>query len=237
MADSLYFKADRSITKHTGTELSLIIPKGGGQTHRFPQWWDRKNIVQYIKCAIFKVELSDGNTVRLVVPIEKEGVSLDIRHDGEGNFSFPAHQRIERVAVVDAVNTTLLHEYQFPSISSGRVLKRIVADLPSTASASIGTVSIAGDTTADETDEKTYTASTSGDATSLTYSWSKGSGNTGSFKGSKTGASATFTFGSTATTKLTCTVNATDNGITDSPQSSTVSVTVTPTPAEEEEEE
>jgi len=128
MADSLYFKADRSITKHTGTELSLIIPKGGGQTHRFPQWWDRKNIIQYIKCAIFKVELSDGNTVRLVVPIEKEGVSLDIRHDGEGNFSFPAHQRIERVAVVDAVNTTLLHEYQFPSISSGRILKRIVAD-------------------------------------------------------------------------------------------------------------
>jgi hypothetical protein len=235
MADSLYFKADRSITKHTGTELSLITPKGGGHTHRFPQWWDRKNTIQYVRCAIFKVALPDNNAVRLVVPIEKEGVSLDIRHDGEGNFSFPAHQCIERVAVVDLVDTTLLHEYQFPSISSGRVMKRIIADLPSTPTASIGTVLIAGDAAANETDEKTYTASISGDATSLTYSWSKGSGNTGSFKGSSTAASATFTFGNSTTTTLTCTVNATDEGITDSPQSGTISVTVTPTPEEESE--
>ena len=78
MADSLYFKGERTVTKKTGDKVSLIRPKRGGDTHLFPQWWNLKGKVQYLKTDIFKFELSNGQAVRLVITVEKEGVEVEI---------------------------------------------------------------------------------------------------------------------------------------------------------------
>jgi hypothetical protein len=58
-------------------------------------------------------------------------MTLEIRHDGFGNFTFPA-ARVERVGIVSNDSLDLLVEYQFPKISGGKVLKRTLAPLPPT---------------------------------------------------------------------------------------------------------
>ena len=67
--------------------------------------------------------------MRLVVPAV-ERMHLEIRHDGYGNFTFPV-SRVDRIAVVAIDSPELLVEYQFSKISGGKVLKRIVAGIPS----------------------------------------------------------------------------------------------------------
>ncbi len=129
MADSLYFKAARTVTKHTGTDLTLVNPKRGGNTHLFPQWWDKKGQVQYLDCAIFNVSYTNGD-IRLVIPIDPESTELDIRYADNGDFTFPYYRAVDRVAVVAADSTELLFEYQFSKISGGAVLKRTVGALP-----------------------------------------------------------------------------------------------------------
>ncbi len=130
MADSLFFKGERIVTKHTGKDLTLLNPKRGGNTHLFKQWWNPKNKVQYVKCAIFGASMSNGSSVRLVIPVEKELVELAIKYDGDGGFSFPSYLGVERVAVVADGSNDLIHEFQFPAISGGSILKRTVGTLP-----------------------------------------------------------------------------------------------------------
>ena len=129
MADSFILKGAKTVEKKSGSVMR-IIPKGGGDTHRFPQWWDLKNTTQYFECAIFKVTFDDATVVRLVIPVDPENTEIKVNHDGSGNFSFPYYRGVDRVAVVDESSTSLYKEYLFPSIVKGSILTRIVAAYP-----------------------------------------------------------------------------------------------------------
>ena len=56
-------------------------------------------------------------------------MTLEIRHDGFGNFTFPI-AKVERIGVVAEDSTELLVEYQFSKISGGSVLKRTLRGIP-----------------------------------------------------------------------------------------------------------
>ncbi len=128
MADRVIYKGGKTVTNMIGN-IKLVMPAKGAM-HKFPRWWKKKHGA-YIDCAIFNVTLENGVVVRLVVPAV-ERMHLEIRHDGYGNFTFPV-SRVDRVAVVAIDSPELLVEYQFSKISGGKVLKRIVAGIPSPA--------------------------------------------------------------------------------------------------------
>ena len=128
MADRVVYKgANHVLTNNTEGRIRLIQPKGG-TINKFIRWWNRKGS-QYIECGIFRVELDNGVVVRLVVPHVKGGMTVEIRHDGYGNFTFPGC-RLERIAVVAADSSDVLVEYQFSKVSGGAVLKRTLGGIP-----------------------------------------------------------------------------------------------------------
>lgn len=128
MADRVVYKgANHVLTNNTEGRIRLIQPKGG-TINKFIRWWNRKGS-QYIECGIFRVELENGIVVRLVIPHVKGGMTVEIRHDGYGNFTFPGC-RLERIAVVAEDSSEVLVEYQFSKVSGGAVLKRTLAGLP-----------------------------------------------------------------------------------------------------------
>ena len=129
MADKLTYKGGSNVVGSSGT-MKLVLPKGGGDYHRVPRWWGTKGTVSYVEAAIFKVPLDNGETVRLVLPNVKAHMTVEIRHDGSGEFTFPKNGGLERVAVVGADSLDLIVEYQFAKISGGSVLKRTIGSLP-----------------------------------------------------------------------------------------------------------
>ena len=129
MADKLTYKGGKSVVGSVGT-MKLVLPKGGGDFHSIPRWWKTKGTVSYVEAAIFKVPLDNGESVRLVLPDVKAHMTVDIRHDGNGTFTFPNDGGLERVAVVGANSLSIIHEYQFAKISGGSILKRTLASLP-----------------------------------------------------------------------------------------------------------
>ena len=132
MADSLRLKGCKSISKHTGDEMLLRRPKRGGDIFKVPTWWNLKHTTQYVSAAIFKVTATAGE-LALVVPVDPETTDIIIKHDGEGNFTFPSVNGVDRVAVMSADLGTFYVEYQFSKISGGPVLKRTVNALPAAA--------------------------------------------------------------------------------------------------------
>jgi len=139
MADKLIYKGGASVVGQTGDDFKLELPKRGGSVHRFPKWWNKKGTVTYIEVAIFCVYLNNAEKVRLVVPHTDPGMTFEIRHDGDGNFTFPQVSKgaIERVGVFAYDTPQLLVEYQFSKISGGSVLKRTLAPLPEPAPAAV----------------------------------------------------------------------------------------------------
>jgi len=129
MADKLTYKGGATVVGHTGTEIELVRPSKGS-LHNFPRWWNKKGTIAYIQCAIFKVTLVDGLVVRLIVPASGSPQTLEIRHDGYGNFTFPIKGSTERVAVIAEADSTIYREYQFSKISGGSVLTRTVNTYP-----------------------------------------------------------------------------------------------------------
>jgi len=128
MADRVVYKgANHVLSNNTEGRIRLIQPKGG-TINKFIRWWNRKGS-HYIECGIFRVELDNGVVVRLVVPHVKGGMTVEIRHDGYGNFTFPGC-KLERIAVVAADSNDVLVEYQFSKVSGGAVLKRTLAGIP-----------------------------------------------------------------------------------------------------------
>ena len=129
MADKLTYKVGSKVVGSSGT-MKLVLPKGGGDFHRVPRWWGIKGTVAYVDAAIFKVPLDNGEMVRLVLPGAKSHMTVEIRHDGSGTFTFPKEGGLERAAVVGADSLDIIHEYQFAKISGGSVLKRTIGNLP-----------------------------------------------------------------------------------------------------------
>tara|TARA_B100000073_G_scaffold58584_1_gene43513 strand:- start:500 stop:889 length:390 start_codon:yes stop_codon:yes gene_type:complete len=127
MADSFILKGVKDVVKNTGTAVRLNPPRGG-DTFKFPKWWAKKQVQQYVESTIFKMFTDGGQEFRLVVP-SSSNTELKVVHDGNGNFTFPQWRGVDRVAICDTDNS-LLVEYQFPSIVKGPILKRTVQTFP-----------------------------------------------------------------------------------------------------------
>lgn len=218
MADKLTYKGGTHVIKKSGTGMRLQLPKAGS-THRFPQWWNKKGTVSYFECAIFKVTLDNGTAVRLVVP-HSISMTLTIRHDGSGNFTFPVHTAVDRVGVVAEDSADLIVEYQFSKISGGNVLKRTVGTMPTPPpppATSIDSVTVSGNETPDADTEESYSVSATGDATPYTYTWGIAGGVIDSGQGT---TSVTVTWGSAGSGGISCQVGSTNgtfdgNSVTD----------------------
>lgn len=131
MADKLTYKGGHTVVNQSGDEMLLLLPKRGGSVHRVPQWWNKKGNAFYIECAIFQVVMANGVPLRLIIPVHNEmAITLEIRHDGAGNFIFPVHTGVDRVGVFHITQNQLFREYQFAKISGGNVLTRSIADYP-----------------------------------------------------------------------------------------------------------
>ena len=223
MSDSLMFKGVKSITKHTGSEMSLVRPQRGGDIHQVKRWWGLKQTALYIGCAIFKVE-ADFGTVKLAIPTDNETTSMHIRHDGSGGFSFSSIRGCDRVGVFSEDMSTFYREYQFSRISGGAILTRTAVAYPAAAT-SIGTVSISGPTTAVEgTPSAAFSAAITGDAGGLSYVWTSSDG-AATFSDSSA-ASTTITFSTAGSPTVSCEVSSSDLTVSDSPQS-TISAPIT----------
>ena len=132
MADSLLLKGEGGISKHTGTEMTLVTGRGGRVT-KLPRWYSRGGPVQYINCVVLRVKIAGNQLIKLVIPVNKE-TQLTVKHDGEGNFTFSGYRHITRAAVFPEDSYSpddLITEYQFPKISAGAVLTRTLGKLPS----------------------------------------------------------------------------------------------------------
>ena len=201
MADSLRLKGAKGVTKHTGTEMQLRRPARGGDVFKVPTWWALKHTIQYTTAAIFKVNSSRGE-LALVIPVDPETTEIAIKHDGDGEFTFPSVRGVDRLAVMSADLGTFYVEYQFSKISGGPVLKRTVNALPDAAVAvSFGTTSsISGAATVGETltaTAATYTGGIGTVSTNLIFQVSNtGSGGWSFLAGNPdtaSGGTATYT--------------------------------------------
>ena len=203
MADSLRLKGCKSISKHTGDEMLLRRPKRGGDIFKVPTWWNLKHTTQYVSAAIFKVTATAGE-LALVVPVDPENTDIIIKHDGDGNFTFPSVNGVDRVAVMSADLGTFYVEYQFSKISGGPVLKRTVNAIPDPpapeeAISFTASSTIAGTATVGETltaTAATYTGGVGSVTTNLLFQVSDNGTSGWSFKagnpGTASGGTATY---------------------------------------------
>ena len=217
MADKLTYKGGTSVVNKVGSGMTLVRPKNAS-VHKFPKWWNKGPTVSYFECAIFKVALDNGESVRLIVP-HSIGMTFTIIHDGAGNFTFPNRNVVDRVAVVEAGSTTVLVEYQFSKISGGSVLKRTVNALPTPPppSTTVDSVTVSGNETPDADTEESYSVSATGDATPYTYTWGIAGGVIDSGQGT---TSVTVTWGDAGAGSISCQVGSTNgnfdgNSVTD----------------------
>ena len=177
MADSLFLVGVKDVRKHKGTEMQLVNPLRGGNTHMIKEWWRNGVNTTYTGCTIFKVTTANG-TVRLALATGKsEGSEIRVDHDGDFNFTFSYINEIERAALyTDAME--LIEHYVFPSIAGGPVMTVTppgAADRPTGApplETTVDSVAFTPKTaTATTGDSVTYTAVATGDATPYTYTW------------------------------------------------------------------
>jgi hypothetical protein len=121
MADSLVLVGVKDVRKHSGTEMQLIIPRRGGDTHQIREWWRNSVNTTYATCTLFKVTTAVGS-VYLALPTGKfEGSDIKIIHDGSFNFTFVAINELDRAALFDE-DMALIEHYIFPSILAVRLL-------------------------------------------------------------------------------------------------------------------
>ena len=222
MADSLILKGVKDVRKHTGTEMLLVRPKRGGDTHQVKEWWRNGGVSTcYCDCTIFNVT-AGGDTVKLVLDTST-GTDVRIDHDGSFNFSFYGINELKRAALYTA-DFELIEHYVFPSISGGKIMTVTPAGAPSKpggggggtppAVPTIGTVTLTGSTSANDGDTEAYTVSISGDASPSYVLTSSDANDTVS------GLSVTYS-GAGA---RTLTVTATDGAASDSPATGTLTV-------------
>jgi len=224
MADYLRFKGAKDISHKKGSDMLLVRNPRGGDTTQVKRWWGTKQTVGYVKCAIFKVNSSVG-PLRLVVPTDPETTELWINHDGDGNFTFPYNRAIDRCAVFSDDLLVFYREYQFSRISGGPTLTRTLVPY-APAGTSINSVIVNGPAAAVVGTETTaYTASITGDAGALSYSWV--SSDASATFSNQTGSSTTVTFAGEDTTALVhCDVTSGDANVSDSPLRGSTTVNV-----------
>ena len=226
MADSLVLVGVKDVRKHSGTEMQLIIPRRGGDTHQIREWWRNSVNTTYATCTLFKVTTGVGS-VYLALPTGKfEGSDIKIIHDGNFNFTFVAINELDRAALFDE-DMALIEHYIFPSISGGKIVTVTpagAADRPSAAPPAevIGTVVIAGNNapTSGETGVHYVAAVSGGTATAPTYQWSVVGDAT--ITGGQGTQQATLSFGAAGSVSLGVTVA--KDGASNTPQTDTFTI-------------
>ena len=170
MADSLVLKGVKDVVKHKGSEMLLTRPKRGGDSHLLAKWWSVNPVnTVYVTCSVFKVT-DGGNSCYLAIETsEKSQVRID--HAGAFEFNFYGVSQIGRGALYnDAME--LIEHYAFPKVSGGKIMTITPAGAaakpgggpPPAPDPAIGNVTIAGDTTASDGEDKDYVVSNDGDA-------------------------------------------------------------------------
>ena len=211
MADSLVLKGVKDVIKHTGSEMVLMRPKRGGDTHQLKKWWLMSaNNTVYVGCSLFKVT-SGGQSVFLAID-SQEMSRIRIDHDGAFNFAFYGVNGISRAALYDD-SMALIEHYVFPKISGGKIMTVTppgAASRPGSGATTIGTVTVAGATAVNDGATETYAVSITGDADDETVVLT-------SSEGADTVAGLDVTFSGTGARVLTATVTsptASDSGAT-----------------------
>ena len=218
MADSLVLKGVKDIRKHSGTEMQIVNPKRGGNTHQIKEWWRKSVNTTYTGCTIFKVTGTSGTCHLVLATGKPEYPEVRIDHDGDLNFTFSGISEIERAALYTQA-FELIEHYIFPSIAGGSIVTvkpAGSADRPSAAppAPTIGTVTVTGEQNPTNGETETYTATIDGDA-SPTYAIT-------SSVGGDTVSGMDVTFSSSGSRTLT--VTATDAAASDNPATGTLVV-------------
>ena len=224
MADSLVLVGVKDVRKHSGTEMQLINPRRGGDTHQIREWWRNSVNTTYATCTLFKVTTADGS-VYLALPTGKfEGSDIKIIHDGNFNFTFVAINELDRAALFDE-DMALIEHYIFPSISGGKIVTvtpagaadRPSAPPPPPPAPTIGTVTLTGEQAPADGATESYTVDITGDA-SPTYVLTSSDVN-------DTVAGLDVTYSGAGTRTLT--VTATDAAASDNPATGTLAINAT----------
>jgi len=221
MADSLVLVGVKDVRKHSGTEMQLINPRRGGDTHQIREWWRNSVNTTYTTCTLFKVTGTDGS-VYLALPTGKfEGSEVKIIHDGNLNFTFVGINELDRAALFTE-NMEIIEHYIFPSISGGKIVTVTpagAADRPSAPppAPTIGTVTLTGEQAPVDGATESYTVTKTGDA-SPTYVLTSSDAND-----TVSGLDVTYSGAGTRT----LTVTATDAAASDSPVTGTLAINAT----------
>ena len=164
--------------------------------------------------------------VNVAYTVSIDGNASDLSYSwsttGSGTIqgsSTTAGVQVEFTAGPSTVSCAISSSAATDSPVSGSI--SVVATAPAPPATSIGTVTISGNSSPGDGDTgEVYSASISGDAGSLTYSWSVTGA--GTINGSSTGSSVAIDWSGTDASVISCTVTSTDAGITDSPQTGTL---------------
>ena len=230
MADSLILTGVKHVKKHTGTEMQLRTPRGGGDSHRIKKWWaETANNAQYVTCTVFDVTVTGTGTVKLILDTNRS-TNIRIDHDGAFNFTFFGINEVSRAALFTN-SMELIEHYVFPKLSGGRTMTveppnpglRPSAPSPDT---TLDTISVTGATAVTQGDSEDYSADVTGDATPYVYAWSVSAG--GTITAGQTAATASIEWAADADAAqtVTCTVTS-DNADWDTiPLAETVNITV-----------
>ena len=170
MADSLVLTGVKQVTKHTGTEMLRLNPKGGGDTFHLKRWWVEGGVsTVYIDATVFNVTTASG-TVKLALDTSAS-TNVRIDHDGSFNFAFYGVNELSRAALYTE-DFALIEHYVFPNISGGKIMTVTPAggaSRPSAPAPTLTAVTLTGATSASDAATETYTASKTGTATDVTY--------------------------------------------------------------------
>ena len=220
MADSLVLKGVKDVRKHTGTEMQLVIPRRGGNTHQIRQWWRNGVNTPYCACTLFRVTTAVGTVYLALETGSSERATVKITHDGSFNFTFSHLSQLKRAALYNE-SRQLIEHYAFPAIVNGPIVKVTppgAADRPTAAPPppTIGTVTLSGEQAPSNGATETYTANKSGDA-SPTYVLTSSNAN-------DTVSNLNVTYSGTGPRTLT--VTATDVTASDNPATGTLAINV-----------
>jgi len=119
MSDSLVLKGVKDVQKHKGTEMLLMRPKRGGDTHQIKKWWamNAKSAI-YVGCSVFKVTGAAGDVYLALDTNEMSTIRID--HDGSYGFNFYGISQLSRAALFTD-SWELIEHYMFPKIAKGPI--------------------------------------------------------------------------------------------------------------------
>jgi hypothetical protein len=121
MADSLILKGVKDVRKHTGTDLLLRRPKGGGDTWQLKRWWVNggKGTI-YTSATVFDVggmKLALNTSSSSIVRIDYDGT--DIAFYGVRDIDY---------AALFTDKFELIEYYVMPRLAGGKVMTVTPAD-------------------------------------------------------------------------------------------------------------